>query len=53
MLKAVLIVGFVVILLIGGLMTLRNSAKTGIPDESTLQRAQKRAREQDAEHGED
>lgn len=45
MLKAVIIIGIVVAVIIGGLLTLRSSTRTGMPDEATLGRAQKRARE--------
>jgi hypothetical protein len=53
MLKALLIIAVVVGVLIGGLMTLRRSARTGMPDEQVLKRAADRAREQEAkERGE-
>jgi hypothetical protein len=45
LLKAVVIVVLVVAALIGGLLTLRNSGRTGMPDEAVLKRAAKRARE--------
>jgi hypothetical protein len=48
MLKAILIVALVVAGLIGGLLTLRSSARTGMPDEDVLKRAATRAREQNA-----
>ncbi len=46
--KAILIIGLVVALLIGGVLTLRSSARTGMPNEDVLKRAAGRAREQDA-----
>jgi hypothetical protein len=48
MLKAILIIGVVIGVLIGGLLTLRSSARTGMPDEDVLKRAASRAREQQA-----
>jgi Protein of unknown function (DUF2897) len=48
MLKAILITIVVVGVLIGGLLTLRSSARTGMPDEEVLKRAAGRAREQEA-----
>jgi FtsZ-interacting cell division protein ZipA len=55
MLKAFIIIIVVVAVLVGGLLTLRRSGRVGMPDESVLRRAQKRAREQaaaeDAEDG--
>ncbi len=46
MLKAIIIIVLVAAALIGGLLTLRNSGRTGMPDEAVLQRAAKRARKQ-------
>ena len=46
MLKALLITALVVAALIGGLLTLRSSARTGMPDAETLKRAASREREQ-------
>jgi hypothetical protein len=46
-LKAVLIIALVAAVLIGGLLTLRNSGRAGMPDETVLKRAAKRAREMD------
>jgi hypothetical protein len=46
--KAILIIGLVVALLVGGVLTLRSSARTGMPNEDVLKRAAGRAREQDA-----
>ena len=48
MLKAIIIIVLVVAALVGGLLTLRNSGRTGLPDDAVLQRAAKRAREQAA-----
>ncbi len=48
MLKAIIIIVLVVGALIGGLLTLRNSARLGLPNESVLRRAARRAREQAA-----
>jgi hypothetical protein len=48
MLKAIIIIVLVVGVLVGGLLTLRNSGRAGLPDDSVLQRAAKRAREQAA-----
>jgi len=48
MLKAIIIIVLVVGVLVGGLLTLRNSGRAGLPDGSVLQRAAKRAREQAA-----
>jgi hypothetical protein len=48
MLKAIIIIVLVVGALVGGLLTLRNSGRVGLPDDSVLQRAAKRAREQAA-----
>jgi hypothetical protein len=48
MLKAIIIIVLVVGVLVGGLLTLRNSGRAGLPDDSILQRAAKRAREQAA-----
>lgn len=46
--KAFLIIALVVGALVGGLLTLRSSTRTGMPDADVLDRAQKRARELDA-----
>ncbi len=48
MLKAIIIIVLVVGVLVGGLLTLRNSGRAGMPSEEVLQRAAKRAREQAA-----
>jgi Protein of unknown function (DUF2897) len=48
MFKAIIIIVLVVGALVGGLLTLRNSGRVGLPDDSVLQRAAKRAREQAA-----
>ena len=55
MFKAVMIIVLVAAVLIGGLLTLRSSGRTGMPDEAVLKRAAKRAREQrkDDERGRD
>jgi hypothetical protein len=48
MLKAILITVVVIGALIGGLLTLRSSARTGMPGEDVLKRAADREREQNA-----
>lgn len=45
MFKAIVIIVLVVGALVGGLLTLRSSGRTGMPDDEVLQRAAKRARE--------
>jgi hypothetical protein len=47
--KAILIIGLVVVVLFGGLLILRSSRGAGMPDAAALERASKRARELDAE----
>jgi len=46
--KAIIIFALVAAVLIGGLMTLRRSGRTGMPSKEVLERAAKRAREQAA-----
>ena len=54
MFKAIIIIVLVVAVLAGGLLTLRRSGRSGLPDEAVLKRASQRAREQaDAEKDED
>ncbi len=48
MLKAVIIIVLVVGVLVGGLLTLRNSGRAGMPNEEVLKRASKRAKELEA-----
>ena len=48
MFKAIIIIFLVVGALVGGLLTLRSSGRSGLPDDAVLQRAAKRAREQTA-----
>ena len=48
MLKAIIIIVLVVGSIVGGLLTLRNSGRTGMPNDEVLKRATKRARELDA-----
>ena len=48
MLKGILIFAVVFALIVAGLLTLRRSGRTGMPDEEVLKRAAKRAREQSA-----
>jgi hypothetical protein len=48
MIKALLIVALVVAVLVGGLLTLRSSGRTGMPSDDVLKRAADRAREQAA-----
>ena len=45
MFKAIIIIVLVVGALVCGLLTLRNSGRSGLPDDSVLQRTAKRARE--------
>jgi hypothetical protein len=47
-LKAIIIIGLVIAVLVGGLLTLRRSGRAGMPDDEVLKRAAKRAREQAA-----
>lgn len=54
MLKAILIIGLVVAVLVGGLVTLLTSRSFGNPSGELLERAKKRARESaDAQRAED
>jgi hypothetical protein len=48
MFKAIIIIVLVVGALLGGLLTLRNSGRVGLPNDEVLRRAAKRAREQAA-----
>ena len=48
MLKAIIIIVLVVAVLVGGLLTLRNSGRSGLPSDEVLKRAAKRARGQAA-----
>jgi Protein of unknown function (DUF2897) len=48
MFKAIIIFVLVAAVLIGGLFTLRRSARTGMPSEQVLRRAAERARQQAA-----
>ena len=48
MLKAVLIIALVLAVLVGGILTLRSSARTGMPSDEVLKRASQRERELDA-----
>jgi FtsZ-interacting cell division protein ZipA len=48
MLKAIIIIVVVVAVLVGGLLTLRNSGRSGLPSDEVLKRAAKRARDQNA-----
>jgi hypothetical protein len=47
-LKTLIIIVLVVGVIVGGLLTLRSSGRTGMPDSDVLKRASKRARDQDA-----
>jgi Protein of unknown function (DUF2897) len=47
-LKSILIMGLVIAVIVAGLLTLRRSGRTGMPDDEVLKRAAKRAREQAA-----
>ncbi|MFI4889074.1 MAG: DUF2897 family protein [Steroidobacterales bacterium] len=46
--RAIVIIIVVVGVIVGGLLVLRGSARTGIPDAEVLERAKQRAREQRA-----
>jgi hypothetical protein len=48
MLKTLLIIALVLAVLIGGILTLRSSARSGMPSDEVLKRASHRARELDA-----
>ena len=48
MLRALIIIVVVIAVLLGGLLTLRSSRRTGMPGEDVLKRAAERAREQAA-----
>jgi hypothetical protein len=48
MLKTILIIAAVIGVLVGGLLTLRSSARSGMPSEDVLKRATAREREQAA-----
>ncbi len=48
MLKAIIIIVLVVGALVGGLLTLRNSGRAGMPNDEVLKRATKHARKLDA-----
>jgi FtsZ-interacting cell division protein ZipA len=48
LLKALIIIVLVIAVLVGGLLTLRNSGRSGMPNDEVLKRAAKRAREQAA-----
>ena len=49
MFKAIIIIVVAIGVIVGGLLTLRNSGRAGMPSADVLQRASKRAREQAAE----
>ena len=53
MFKAIIIIVLVVAVLVGGLLTLRSSGRSGMPDDEVLKRAAKRAREQAADEDRD
>ena len=48
MLKAIVIFVVVIAVLVGGLLTLRSTRRSGMPSEDVLKRAAGRAREQSA-----
>jgi len=48
MFKAIIIIVIVIGVIIGGLLTLRNSGRAGLPSAAVLERASKRARDQAA-----
>lgn len=49
MTKAIIVIAIVIAILIGGIMSLRRSAKTGMPSDDVLKRATQRARELEAQ----
>ena len=49
MLKAIIIIVVVIAVLLGGILTLRSSGRTGMPSEDVLKRAAERARKQAAQ----
>jgi hypothetical protein len=51
--KAIIIIVLVIGALIGGLLTLRNSGRAGMPNDAVLKRAAKRARGQTAAEDEE
>jgi Protein of unknown function (DUF2897) len=48
-LKAVIIIIVVIAVLLGGMLTLRSSGRSGMPSEDVLKRAAERARKQAAQ----
>jgi hypothetical protein len=46
--KAIIIIVLVIGVLVGGLLTLRNTGRSGMPNDEVLKRAAKRGREQAA-----
>jgi Protein of unknown function (DUF2897) len=46
--KAIIIIVLAVGVIVGGLLTLRNSGRSGMPSDDVLRRASKRARVEDA-----
>jgi len=48
MFKAIIIIALAVGVIIGGLLTLRNSGRSGMPSDDVLKRASQRARVEDA-----
>ncbi len=53
MLKTIIIIAVVVGVLVGGLLTLRSSARTGMPGEDVIARAKEREKQQQAKDDED
>ena len=51
--RAFFIIAVVVAILVGGILTLRSSRNTGMPDRDVLDRAKQRGREQDAKDDKD
>lgn len=47
MIRALVIIALVIGALVGGLLALRSSTRTGMPDEAVIARAKKREREQE------
>ena len=51
--KALLIIGLMLAFLVGGILFLRSSARTGMPSEDVLRRAQQRAKDLQAKEHDD
>ena len=51
--KGLYIIALVVALLVGGILTLRSTRNTGMPNKDVLERSKARAKEQDAKDAKD